>query len=62
MPRHPATLFGPQRLAAVTTVLAVGMVLPSMINSGGTAANGARPTSQSPVRCENGVGGYRVGP
>ena len=48
MPRHPATLFGPQRLAAVTTVLAVGMVLPSMINSGGTAANGARPPASHP--------------
>jgi GH25 family lysozyme M1 (1,4-beta-N-acetylmuramidase) len=44
VPRHPATLFGPPRLAAVTTVLAVGMVLPSMINSGsGLTTGGARP-------------------
>src|SRR5437763_7828337 len=44
VPRHPATLPGPPRLAAVTTVLAVGMVLPSMINSGGgLVAGGARP-------------------
>lgn len=44
MPRHPATLLGPPRLAAVTTVLAVGMVLPSMINSGsGQVTGGARP-------------------
>jgi len=44
VPRHPATLFGPPRLAAVTTVLAVGMVLPSMIHSAsGQVAGGARP-------------------
>jgi GH25 family lysozyme M1 (1,4-beta-N-acetylmuramidase) len=44
VPRHPATLLGPPRLAAVTTVLAVGMVLPSMINSGnGQVTGGARP-------------------
>ncbi len=44
MPRHPATLLGPPRLAAVTTVLAVGMVLPSMLNSGsGQVTGGARP-------------------
>ena len=46
MPRHPATLLGPPRLAAVTTVLAVGMVLPSMINSGnGLVTGGARPSA-----------------
>ena len=53
MPRHLATLLGPPRLAAVTTVLAVGMVLPNMINSGsGQAASGARsPAShQSAVK------------
>jgi GH25 family lysozyme M1 (1,4-beta-N-acetylmuramidase) len=49
VPRHPATLFGPPRLAAVTTVLAVGMVLPSMINSGGSqATGGARPPASHP--------------
>jgi GH25 family lysozyme M1 (1,4-beta-N-acetylmuramidase) len=43
VPRHSASLFGPQRLAAVTTVFAVGMVVPSMITtSGGQAAGGAR--------------------
>src|SRR5262245_32781848 len=47
VPRHPATLFGPPRLAAVTTVLAVGMVLPSMINSGsGQVTGGARPPAR----------------
>src|SRR5579863_5802224 len=45
VPRHPATLAGPQRLAAVTTVMAVGLVLPSMINSGGHPASGARPAA-----------------
>jgi GH25 family lysozyme M1 (1,4-beta-N-acetylmuramidase) len=43
VPRHPATLAGPYRLAAVTTVLAVGLVLPSMINTGGAPAGRARP-------------------
>src|ERR1051326_1069611 len=40
VPRHPATLFGAPRLAAVTTVFAVGLVLPSTIGSGGPSAGG----------------------
>ena len=35
MLRIPAKLFGPQPLAAVTTVFAVGIIMPSMINTGG---------------------------
>jgi GH25 family lysozyme M1 (1,4-beta-N-acetylmuramidase) len=46
VPRHPATLAGPQRLAAVASVFAIGMVLPSMISTGGQSAGStasARP-------------------
>ena len=50
MPRHPATLLGPPRLAAVTTVLAAGMVLPSMVISGsGQVTGGARPPASHPA-------------
>src|SRR5579863_3760302 len=49
VPRHPATLAGPQRLAAVTTVMAVGLVLPSMINSGGHTASGHTASGARPA-------------
>ncbi len=35
MPRHPATFFGPQPLAAVAAVFTLGIVMPSIINPGG---------------------------
>ena len=50
MLRNPAKLFGPQRLAAVTTVFAVGIIMPSMISTGGQSngqASGARSASHS---------------
>src|SRR6266699_1741697 len=52
VPPHPATLFGAPRLAAVTTVLAVGFILPGTIGSGGPSAGGPSaggPTSARPV-------------
>jgi GH25 family lysozyme M1 (1,4-beta-N-acetylmuramidase) len=48
--RNPAKLFGPQRLAALTTVFAVGIIFPSMISTGGHAngqASGARSASHA---------------
>jgi GH25 family lysozyme M1 (1,4-beta-N-acetylmuramidase) len=48
--RTPAKLFGPQPLAAVTTVFAVGIIMPSMINTGGQSsgqASSSRSVSQA---------------
>jgi GH25 family lysozyme M1 (1,4-beta-N-acetylmuramidase) len=51
VPRNPAKLFGPQPLAAVATVFALGIVMPTMINTGGDSnsqvhgASGASSTS-----------------
>jgi GH25 family lysozyme M1 (1,4-beta-N-acetylmuramidase) len=53
--RIPAKLFGPQPLAAVTTVFAVGIIMPSMISTGGQSngqASGTRSASHS--RAANG--------
>ena len=47
MPRHPVTRFGPPRFAAVATVFAVGIVLPSMINTAGNSAGSAATTRPS---------------
>ena len=44
MARTPAKLFGPQRLSAVATVFAVGIVLPNMVNTGGQSASGGTAT------------------
>ena len=55
MLRNPARFFGPQPLAAVTTVLAVGIIMPGMISTGGQAngqASGAK--SASHVRVAHG--------
>ena len=52
MLRNPAKLFGPQPLAAVTTVFAVGIIMPSMISTGGQTngqASGARSASHAGV-------------
>ena len=46
MLRNPAKLFGPQPLAAVTTVFAVGIIMPSMIGSGGLG-NGQASSARS---------------
>src|SRR5215471_13563769 len=54
--RIPAKLFGPQPLAAVTTVFAVGIIMPSMISTGGQSsgqASGAK--SASHARAANGA-------
>ena len=40
MLRNPAKLFGPQPLAAITSVFAVGIIMPGMISTGGQAKNG----------------------
>src|SRR5215472_18132009 len=42
--RIPAKLFGPQPLAAVTTVFAVGIIMPSMIGTGGLSTGQASAT------------------
>jgi GH25 family lysozyme M1 (1,4-beta-N-acetylmuramidase) len=50
--RNPAKLFGPQPLAAVTTVFAVGIIMPSMISTGGHShgqASGVRSASHARV-------------
>src|SRR5215470_15800353 len=47
---NPAKLFGPQPLAAVTTVFAAGIIMPSMIITGGQSngqASGTRSTSHA---------------
>jgi GH25 family lysozyme M1 (1,4-beta-N-acetylmuramidase) len=52
VPRHPAKFVGPQRLAAVASVAAVGLLLPGMIGTGGQPAGGAAsarpPAGQAP--------------
>ena len=54
MPRIPAKLFGPQPLAAVTTVFAVGIIMPGMMiptaNTVVTAARGWGPKSLAGMR------------
>jgi GH25 family lysozyme M1 (1,4-beta-N-acetylmuramidase) len=48
--RNPAKLFGPQPLAAITSVFAAGIIMPSMIGTGGQAngqATGARSASHA---------------
>ena len=50
MLRNPAKLFGPQPLAAITSVFAAGIIMPSMIGTGGLAngqATGARSASHA---------------
>ena len=47
MPRHPATLLGASRFAAIATVFAVGIALPSMAGTGGESAG--RPASVTPA-------------
>ena len=50
MLRIPAKLFRPQPLAAVTTVFAVGIIMPSMISTGGQSngqASGTRSASHA---------------
>lgn len=50
MPRTPAKLFRPQPLAAVTAVFAAGIIMPSMINTGGQSSgqvSSSRSASQA---------------
>src|SRR5689334_7162667 len=50
--RNPAKIFGPQPLAAVTTVFAVGIIMPGMISTGGHAngqASGVKSASHAGV-------------
>ena len=50
MLRNPAKLFGPQPLAAVTAVFAAGIIMPSMISTGGQSSQASGERSASHAR------------